>query len=179
MTTTCLRPSPSLCLCLLLAQVLNKYSGAQVTFRAVCQHLEAHLFAAASSDRNSEDPTRQQSDERLVLAIIESLERLLASGRVVERVGGAPTAATSQQLRARRRKGGVAPPRSPHVICWPPAVRFYDDDNDLDWGQQRVPPALRKTYEANAQYHDAASAAKAKLNIEVTVRGRAAMLGLN
>lgn len=163
-------------------QVLNKVidcagSGEgshRVTFRAVCQHLHAHLFG--TSDKST-DPTCE-TDEALVLAIIESLDRLLYTGQVLEHVAGIKTPGDNFRLQGgRRRRTNVPPPTDPTARVWPPIVRFYDDDNNLgvdllDTGAVRVPPEKRKTYSVNPGYYDSAAAAAAKLRVRVaSVRG--------
>ena len=91
---------------------------------------------------------------------------------MIERVGGIRTPGDNFRLQGRRRRTNVPAPRSPHVRVWPPIVRFYDDENNLDMDEVRVPPERRKTYSPNPVFHTAETAFADRLIIEVTtVRG--------
>ena len=96
----------------------------------------------------------------------------MLSGRIIERVGGVRTpGALRRDIRSTKNK--VAAPRLPNVRIWPPIVRFYDDDNNLDvTSGVRVPPEQRKTYEVNVNFHDTLDAIREGLRIHcLTFKG--------
>jgi hypothetical protein len=73
------------------------------------------------------------------------------------------------------RRGFVKNPLKAGVITWPPAVRFYDDEHNLDHDitmGDRVPPECRKMYQLNGFYKDAVAAVKEGLRVRsITARG--------